>query len=84
MKGFTFIRFALRSCYPGVIIEELAIHDMEVRVLSIFGEVVAGATDSGERWSREEMISKREQKITLHDKYIMRRKFLTRDEVSRF
>ena len=39
--------FFFRECRPGFLIEEYFPHDLELRVATIFGQVIVGASDCG-------------------------------------
>ena len=41
--------FSFRQCKPGYLIEEFFHHDIELRVATIFGKVIVGASDCGLR-----------------------------------
>ena len=41
-----------RECPRGILIEAYFSHDLEVRVVSIFGHVIVGGTDSGLKMDR--------------------------------
>lgn len=44
---FIFILSLLRECSRGILIESYFPHMLEVRIVSIFGTVIVGGTDSG-------------------------------------
>ena len=47
--GLLIIFISFRNCTPGYLIEEFFHHDIELRVATIFGKVIVGASDCGLR-----------------------------------